>query len=248
MATTVCAIRSAIVGTPSARTPSPCGLGISTALTGGGKYDPELIRFQILYRLPCRSASNSSSVCPSTPAAPLLAATRRYVSHTIGLGIMNGLSSGFGMFAFASSQDHKTPVDRIDIPGEPAPWLHRHPQQAAASQLLRAGPPASAATGTQCLRFPPRHAPSRDLRGLRPRSTLSTLAFSRSVQEPQTRLTPPLRRTPPGQERGHPPGLSRGTCSKPRFRCHLENLRRLNSDPRPPPAAESFWHVFLVPT
>jgi hypothetical protein len=29
------------------------------------------------------------------------------------------------------------------------------PQRAAASRLLRAGPPASAATGTQCLRFPP---------------------------------------------------------------------------------------------
>ena len=28
---------SAIVGTPSTRTPSPCGLGISTARTGGGK-------------------------------------------------------------------------------------------------------------------------------------------------------------------------------------------------------------------
>ena len=29
------------------------------------------------------------------------------------------------------------------------------PQRAAASRLLRAGPPASVATGTQCLRFPP---------------------------------------------------------------------------------------------
>jgi len=28
---------------------------------------------------------------------------------------------------------------------------------------------------------------------------VSTLAFSRSVQEQQTRLTPPLRRAPPGQ-------------------------------------------------
>jgi hypothetical protein len=37
MATTVCATLSAIVGTPSTRTPEPCGLGISTALTGGGK-------------------------------------------------------------------------------------------------------------------------------------------------------------------------------------------------------------------
>jgi hypothetical protein len=36
MATTVCATLSAIVGTPSIRTPPPCGLGISTALTGGG--------------------------------------------------------------------------------------------------------------------------------------------------------------------------------------------------------------------
>ena len=48
MAATVWAILSEIVGTPSTRTPPPCGLGISTALTGGGKYDPELIRFQIL--------------------------------------------------------------------------------------------------------------------------------------------------------------------------------------------------------
>jgi hypothetical protein len=34
--------------TPRTQAPEPCGLGISTALTGGGKYDPELIRFQIL--------------------------------------------------------------------------------------------------------------------------------------------------------------------------------------------------------
>jgi hypothetical protein len=43
------------------------------------------------------------------------------------------------------------------------------------------------------------HAPSRALEGLRPRTTLSMLAFSRSVPEPQTRLTPPSRRAPPGQ-------------------------------------------------
>jgi hypothetical protein len=29
------------------------------------------------------------------------------------------------------------------------------------------------------------------------------------MQEPQTRITPPLRRTPPGQQRGQPPGSSR---------------------------------------
>ena len=47
-ATVVCATLSAIVGTPRTRTPGPCGLGISTALTGGGNQVPELIRFQIL--------------------------------------------------------------------------------------------------------------------------------------------------------------------------------------------------------
>jgi hypothetical protein len=35
--------------------------------------------------------------------------------------------------------------------------------------------------------------------GLRARPAVSTLAFSRSMQEPQTRITPPLRRAPPGQ-------------------------------------------------
>src|ERR1700683_5598751 len=53
--------------------------------------------------------------------------------------------------------------------------------------------------GTQCLRFPPRHAPSPDPTA---RAGVSTLAFSRSVQEPQTRITPPLRRAPPGQYTG----------------------------------------------
>ena len=76
-ATTVWATLSEIVGTPRVLVPPPCGLGISTASTGGGKYDPEDIRFQILYRLFFRSLSNTSSVTPSTPGAPRLALTRR---------------------------------------------------------------------------------------------------------------------------------------------------------------------------
>ena len=47
-ATTVCAILSATVGIPSILVPPPCGFGISTARTGGGKYVPDDIRFQIL--------------------------------------------------------------------------------------------------------------------------------------------------------------------------------------------------------
>src|ERR1019366_4667006 len=117
------------------------------------------------------------------------------------LGIANGFSSGFGMSILASSQSLTTPVERNDIPGEPAPSLHPHPRSAGASPLLRAGPPASAATGTQCLRFLPLArslSPPVELTR-RPGRPLSPLAFSRSVQEPQTRLTPPSRRAPPGQ-------------------------------------------------
>ena len=87
--------------------------------------------------------------------------------------------------------------------------------------------------GTQCLRFP---ALARSLSrpgAIRPRVAVSALAFSRSVQEPQTRLTPPLRRAPPGQQRGHPPGSSREMHQNPRFRCRLKEFRRLNSA-RPP--------------
>jgi len=62
---------------------------------------------------------------------------------------------------------------------------------------------------------------------------VATLAFSRSVQEPQTRITPPLRRTPLGQERGHPPSSSRGKNQAPRFRCRLNHFRRLNDDAPP---------------
>jgi hypothetical protein len=60
---------------PSGRLP-PLSFGISTNLTGGGKYEPDDIRFQTLYRFPFRSSSNAANVCPSTPAAPRFAFTR----------------------------------------------------------------------------------------------------------------------------------------------------------------------------
>ena len=76
--------------------------------------------------------------------------------------------------------------------------------------------------GTQCLRFLPLAGSlSRPRRPTTPVAA-STLAFSRSVQEPQTRLTPPSRRAPPGQSSGHPPGSSRENSQTPRFRCHLD--------------------------
>ena len=69
-------------GHPKHSRPPPCGFGISTARTGGGKYAPEDIRFQILYRLFFRSFSNSSREHPSTPARPLFALTFSYASQT----------------------------------------------------------------------------------------------------------------------------------------------------------------------
>ena len=75
--------------------PPPCGFGISTARTGGGKYVPEDIRFQILYRLFFRSASKSAIDCPSTPGAPLFSFTFRYASQTLRFDIPNDFSDDF---------------------------------------------------------------------------------------------------------------------------------------------------------
>src|SRR5215469_6988377 len=98
IAAAVCATLSATVGTPRTRVP-PEALGISTARTGGGKYVPDDIRFQILYNLPPRPSSNISMVTPSAPAAPPFALTRFHACHTRRLGMSNGLPSGPDMLA-----------------------------------------------------------------------------------------------------------------------------------------------------
>src|SRR5271157_4057881 len=79
--TTVCAMRSDTVGMPSFLVP-PFAFGISTCLTGGGKYDPDDIRFHSLYRFRDRFWSNIAMVSSSMPAAPRLALTCWYASHT----------------------------------------------------------------------------------------------------------------------------------------------------------------------
>jgi hypothetical protein len=93
----------------------------------------------------------------------------------------------------------------------------------SAPPLPQASPPASAATGTQCLRFPPLarslSPPVEPTR--RPGQPLSTLALSRSVPEPQTKLTPPPHQAPPGQSSRRPPSPSRENNQTPRIRCHL---------------------------
>ena len=67
----------------------------------------------------------------------------------------------------------------------------------------------------------------------RPGRPLPALAFSRSVQEPQTRLAPSQRRTPPGQQRGQPPGSSRERRRSPVSMPSDLKFRRLNNDPQP---------------
>src|SRR5947207_3105515 len=115
------------------------------------------------------------------------------------------------MFIFASSQDQRPRLN------EPTFLLSRPlrstpPQRAGASQLLRAGPPASAATGTQCLRFLPRHAPSRPLEPAAPDDGFDArlLTFrARAADQAHAASTPgttwPVSGHPPGSSRGYPP-------------------------------------------
>ena len=60
------------VGTPENPRAATAASGISTARTGGGKYVPDDIRFQILYRLSLRSGSKSSMDTPSAPGGTLV--------------------------------------------------------------------------------------------------------------------------------------------------------------------------------
>ena len=46
-----------------------------------------------------------------------------------------------------------TPVDRMNSPDEPAPWLHPHLQTAGTSQLLQADPPANTASVLRAFGF-----------------------------------------------------------------------------------------------
>src|ERR1700756_5241519 len=93
--TTVCATRSAMVGIPRERIP-PLAFGISTRRTGGAKYDPDDIRFQILKRFLFRSFSKVAMETPSPPAAPWFAFTCSQASQTRRLEMSYGFASGIG--------------------------------------------------------------------------------------------------------------------------------------------------------
>src|SRR5215469_5127158 len=114
--TTVCAIRSDTVGIPSFLVP-PFAFGISTCFTGGGKYDPDDMRFHSLYRFLDRSCSNIVIVSSSMPAAPRSALTCWYASHTARFAITNGFADAMSLI----------PAERVGNPHQPdnaAPSLH----------------------------------------------------------------------------------------------------------------------------
>src|SRR5215469_13702360 len=114
--TTVCAIRSDTVGIPSFLVP-PFAFGISTCFTGGGKYDPDDMRFHSLYKYFGRFCSNTAMVSSSTPAAPRLALTCWYASHTARFAITKG-------FVDVMSLIPAWQVGNTRQPGNAAPSLH----------------------------------------------------------------------------------------------------------------------------
>jgi hypothetical protein len=116
--TTVCAIRSDTVGIPSFLVP-PFAFGISTCLTGGGKYDPEDIRFHSLYKFFDRFCSNIAMVSSSMPAAPRLALTCWYASHTARFAMTKGFVDVMSLIPAGRVGDVRQPDDAV-------PSLHPH--------------------------------------------------------------------------------------------------------------------------
>src|ERR1035441_9762220 len=164
---------AASVGTPSLRTPLPCGFGTSTSFTGGGKYDPEDIRFHVTYSLFRRSACKSSIVHPSTPGPPWFAFTFRNASTTACLEIANGLSVDFGWFTELLLASR--PVASETFPDEPSPSLPPHYRGFITTTRRSA---SRRGDGTQPSRFLPLRRsllPSQTSAG-----TVSTPAFPRS--------------------------------------------------------------------
>ena len=133
----VCATLSPTVGTPRILVP-PEAFGISTARTGGGKYVPDDIRFQILYRLSLRPALKSSMVTPSAPGAPPLAATRSHACQISVFGMSNGFSSCPDMLT-RLLPGPRPRLLAITHPDEPAPSLRPHYRGLAATTGRSAG-------------------------------------------------------------------------------------------------------------
>src|ERR1700737_1178263 len=204
--TTVCATRSATVGTPRMRSP-PFFFGMATAFTGGGKYVPDDIRFQSLYRLFFKSASKSAIDCSSTPQPPALALTALKASYTSFFGMLNAFAALTAFLLF--------PVVSTSAALCPSPFA-QHPITGP-SLLLQAGPSQRVASV---------HSP----RGFMPLVLLpfaSTPWFPRFRMRAQVRVTPSPRRSPPAQYPGVRQAYPQGVHALG-FDDEFFSLRRVN--------------------
>ena len=188
-----CPRRSAM---PSILVPPPCCFGISTARTGGGKYVPDDIRFQILYRVVLQIGLEAGDGLTVHPWRALICLHLPEGLPDLPLRNIKRLALRLQLAHAAPPR----PTARLTGRTQPRTTLPLGSAPVTgASQLLRAGPPARPATVLSPSRFRPLgRLPLTALT----RAAVSSRAFSRSTQTQQTRLTSPLRRTPPGQSAG----------------------------------------------
>src|SRR5664279_83247 len=161
------------------------------------------MRFHSLNRLFFKSRSNCSIDTPSTPAAPLLALTLRYASHTMCLEISNGFTCDLDSLTWLLPATRLTtkrtrttrPLRSARITGH-----HRYYKAVRPPAAHRYSPPRrSAAWGSPFHRPASTHRPASSQRGVP--------TFRASAQ---TELAPPSCRTTTRAVDRYPPGSSRG--------------------------------------
>ena len=197
IATTVCAIRSATVGTPEHPDPLPSRLRyLHRPAPAAGSSSPTTSDSTSCRGCPSGPASNAADRLPRRHPPRPCCLDLPYASHTSCLEITNGLPSRLRL-AHRLLPTHVR-LATATSPDDPSPSLHpRLPRLHHYYETVRPVP----RDGTQPLTVSAarRHSLSPD----RPHPVCGAACrsdrFPRSVQEPQTGLAPPSCRTPPGQ-------------------------------------------------
>lgn len=194
LATTVCATRSATVGTPNILVPAPCALGISTAhrrreVRPCGHSVPDLVKvaFQVFLELRDR--------LPIHYWCTLFALTFSHASQTDCFEISNGLSGAFSS-PIRLLPEHFRLIERTTATNNPS--LQPYYRAFTATTNRSASTPRD---GTHVPRGLPasRHSLSPGHR----RQTVSRRAFSCSAWTRQTGIASSTCRTPQGRQVVH---------------------------------------------